>query len=243
MHRPLPLPISPSAALRGRLLRVAARLQTVLVLLVLAVAGTMAVAFDAAQLRQQLTARFGPAHVELLNRWLQTIADARTLGEAAKLKRINDFINRNIAFEDDRSIWDQSDYWATPLETIGQGRGDCEDFAIIKYISLRQAGIAGDKLRLIYVKATLKTPDGPIQVAHMVLAYYATPSAEPVLLDNLDPTIRPASKRNDLKPVFSFNSAGIFAGVSGSDPATSGGIGRLSRWEDVLRRILAEGFE
>lgn len=214
-----------------------------LLLLVLAVAGTMAVAFDAAQLRQQLTSRFGTARIELLNSWLQTVADARELGEPAKLKRINDFINRSIAFEDDRSVWDQSDYWATPLETIGQGRGDCEDFAIIKYVSLRQAGIASDKLRLIYVKATLKTPDGPIQVAHMVLAYYATPNAEPVLLDNLEPVIRPASKRRDLKPVFSFNSAGIFAGVSGRDKATDGGIGRLSRWEDVLRRILAEGYE
>ncbi len=77
----------------------------------------------------------------------------------------------------------------------------------------------------------------------MVLAYYATPNAEPLLLDNLDTAIRPASKRPDLKPVFSFNSAGIFAGVSGTDKATSGGLGRLSRWEDVLRRIAAEGYE
>ena len=75
----------------------------------------------------------------------------------------------------------------------------------------------------------------------MVLAYYATPSAEPLLLDNLEPRILPAAKRADLKPIFSFNSAGIFAGVSGKDKATEGGIGRLSRWEDVLRRIAADG--
>jgi hypothetical protein len=96
---------------------------------------------------------------------------------------------------------------------------------------------------LIYVKATLKTPDGPIQVAHMVLAYYASPNAEPMLLYNLQTKILPASKRPDLKPVFSFNSAGIFAGASGRDKASAGGIGRLSRWEDVLRRILAEGYD
>lgn len=214
-----------------------------LLLMALSVVGSLAVAFDTAQLRQQLTTRFGQARIELFDRWLKTVTDARDLGEPTKLKRINDFINRNIVFEDDRSIWDQSDYWATPLETIGQGRGDCEDFAIIKYLSLRRAGIASDKLRLIYVKATLKTPDGPIQVAHMVLAYYATPSAEPLLLDNLEPRILPAAKRADLKPIFSFNSAGIFAGVSGKDKATGGGIGRLSRWEDVLRRIAADGDE
>ena len=202
-----------------------------------------AVALDATRIRQQLAARFGPERVHVLNDWLQTAAEAKALGETAKLKHINDFINRTIGFEDDRSVWDQSDYWATPLETIGQGRGDCEDFAIIKYVSLRHAGIASDKLRLIYVKARINTPDGPIQVAHMVLAYYASPNAEPLLLDNLEPRILPASKRPDLKPVFSFNSAGIFAGVSGKDKASGGGIGRLSRWEDVLRRIIAEGYE
>lgn len=212
--------------------------------LCLLMAGTMyAIALDTTPLRQRLTARFGPERVDLLDNWLKTTTDAQALGEPEKLKRINDFINQKIAFEDDHSVWDQSDYWATPLETIGQGRGDCEDFAIIKYVSLRRAGIASDKLRLIYVKAALKTPDGPIQVAHMVLAYYASPNAEPVLLDNLEPRILPASKRSDLKPVFSFNSAGIFAGVSGKEKASAGGIGRLSRWEDVLRRIIAEGYE
>ena len=201
----------------------------------------LAMAVDTAQLHAQFIARFGAERGALLDRWRQSNAAARDLREAEKLQRINDFINRHIAFEDDRSVWDQSDYWATPLETIGQGRGDCEDFAIIKYTSLRQAGLAGDKLRLIYVKATLETADGPIRVAHMVLAYYATPSAEPLLLDNLEPRILPAAKRADLKPIFSFNSAGIFAGVSGKDKATEGGIGRLSRREDVLRRIAADG--
>lgn len=239
MRAPLTLPTRPRFALVHALRRIAAR-----VILGVLMAGTMyAVALDTTQLRQQLTARFGPERVDLLNSWLKTTTDASALGEPEKLKRINDFINQRIAFEDDRSIWDQSDYWATPLETIGQGRGDCEDFAILKYVSLRRAGIASDKLRLIYVKASLKTPDGPIQVAHMVLAYYASPNAEPVLLDNLEPRILPASKRSDLKPVFSFNSTGIFAGVSGKEKASAGGIGRLSRWEDVLQRILTEGYE
>ena len=210
----------------------------------LALSAIVAVAaLDSSALQQQLVARFGPARVVLLKDWLQMVSVARPQGEDAKLKRVNDFINRNIIFEDDISVWQQSDYWATPLETIGQGRGDCEDFAIIKYVSLRMAGMADSKLRLIYVKARLNTPAGPAQQAHMVLAYYATPNAEPQVLDNLDPTIRPAGRRTDLQPVFSFNSEGIFAGVSGKDKATAGGIGRLSRWEDALRRILAEGYE
>jgi predicted transglutaminase-like cysteine proteinase len=239
MRAPLTQPTRPRIALVLALRRVVAR-----VILGVLMVGTMyAVALDTAQLGQQLAARFGPERVDLLNAWLKTTTDAKPLSEPEKLKRINDFINQRIAFEDDRSVWDQSEYWATPLETIGQGRGDCEDFAIIKYVSLRRAGIASDKLRLIYVKARIDAPDGPIQVAHMVLAYYASPNSEPQLLDNLQPRILPASKRPDLKPVFSFNSAGIFAGVSGREKASGGGIGRLSRWEDVLRRIRAEGYE
>lgn len=199
---------------------------------------------DAESLREQIASRFGSGRIALLNEWLTTLNTARARNEETRLRQINDFVNRHITFDDDISVWDRSDYWATPLETIGQGRGDCEDFSILKYISLRQAGVPASKLRLIYVKAQLNTLDGgTTQVAHMVLAYYATPNAEPLILDNLDRSIRPASQRNDLSPVFSFNSEGIFAGVSGKDPATAGGIGRLSRWEDALRRIRGEGFE
>ena len=198
---------------------------------------------DAGALRQQLADRFGPSRLPLLDNWLATIESAKPKKDDARLKLINDFINRHIVFDDDIAVWQQSDYWATPLETIGQGRGDCEDFAIIKYISLRQAGIPAARLRLIYVKARRNGAAGPVQIAHMVLAYYATPNAEPLVLDNLDPTIRAASQRGDLQPVFSFSSEGIFAGVSGKEQAAAGGTGRLSRWEDALRRIHAEGFE
>ena len=199
---------------------------------------------DPAFLRERLVARFDASRVPLLDRWLATVASTGALREEARLKRINDFINGNIAYEEDIVVWEQSDYWATPLETIGQGRGDCEDFAIIKYVSLRMAGVANNKLRLVYAKARLDGLAGPVWVAHMVLAYYTTPSAEPLVLDSLNNAILPASRRPDLRPVFSFNSEGIFAGVSGRGAATAAaGIGRLSRWEDAWQRILADGYE
>ncbi len=197
---------------------------------------------DPQALQRDLVARFGPARVALLQDWLQTLNQTRNLGgDDAKLRRVNDFVNRNITFDSDINIWQQTDYWATPLETIGIGRGDCEDFAILKFVSLRQTGVAASKLRLIYVKAHLQTPVGPQTQAHMVLAYYASPSADPLILDNLNPAILPASRRNDLNPVFSFNSEGIYAGVSGRDKAATG-VGRLSRWADALQRISNEGF-
>lgn len=203
----------------------------------------VAATLDPESMQQQLIARFGPARVTLLKDWQAVIEAAKPLAEEGKLRRINDFFNRNVAFDDDINIWQQSDYWATPLETIGKGRGDCEDFAIAKYYSLRLAGIPVSKMRMIYVKARLKTPTGQIQQAHMVLAYYANPGAEPQVLDNLDTTIRTASQRPDLQPVFSFNSQGIFAGVSGKEAASAGGTSRLSRWEDLMQRARAEGFE
>lgn len=194
---------------------------------------------DFATLQQQLIARFGPARLVLLKDWQAQLEASKKLPEAEKLKRLNDFFNRNIVFGEDITIWNQTDYWATPLETIGRGQGDCEDFAIVKYYSLRLVGIPVNKMRLIYVKAK----QGNNSRAHMVLAYYAHPTAEPLVLDNLDPVIKPASKRPDLTPVFSFNSQGIYAGVAGTTAASAGGTGKLSRWEDLMQRTRAEGFE
>lgn len=213
-------------------------------MLLLALAACWAIAGpDPAVLQQQLIGRFGPGRVGLLNDWLQLVASARALDDGRKLQLINDFFNRRVVFDDDSSIWRQTDYWATPLETIGRGRGDCEDFAIAKYFSLRLADVPVARMRLVYVKARLPTASGRVEQAHMVLAYYPKPSAQPLVLDNLQTAIMPASKRPDLQPVFSFNSEGIFAGVSGAAAASPAGIGRLSRWQDLLQRAQAEGFE
>jgi hypothetical protein len=77
----------------------------------------------------------------------------------------------------------------------------------------------------------------------MVLAYYPTPNAEPLLLDNLVPEIRSASQRPDLQPVFSFNSEAIWGGVAGNAPKGMRGTGQLSRWQDVLNRTRNEGID
>jgi predicted transglutaminase-like cysteine proteinase len=171
------------------------------------------------------------------------LAGVRGTTDADRLKRINDFFNRQIKFGEDSVIWNQPDYWATPLETLGLGAGDCEDFAIAKYYSLKEVGVAPEKLRLIYVRAKTGSSDTVGSQAHMVLAYYAQPEAEPLVLDNLINDIRPASRRPDLVPVFSFNSEGVFTGVSGKEATPAAGTGRLSRWEDLLKRARAEGFE
>lgn len=200
-------------------------------------------AYDFSFFERQILARYGPERLVVLRNWQANIAEAKKVSELEKLRKVNDFINRSVEFDDDVSIYNYSDYWATPLETIGKGRADCEEFAIIKYFSLKDAGIPFSKLRLIYVKARLDEPGGARMQAHMVLAYYATPNAEPLVLDNLVPDIQPASQRRDLQPVFSFNSEAIWNGVAGNSARGAGGTGQLSRWQDLLLRARKEGFD
>jgi predicted transglutaminase-like cysteine proteinase len=174
--------------------------------------------------------------------WQKLLKDAKDLPIADKLKRVNEFFNRKIHYATDWEVWNQEDYWATPMESLSKGRGDCEDYVIAKYYVLRELGVPDQQLRLIYVRAHFGGADSTAQEAHMVLAYYATPESEPLVLDSQINDIRPASRRPDLTPVFSFNAQGVYSGVAGDAQAGPGGVGRLSRWADLLQRARAEGF-
>ncbi len=168
-------------------------------------------------------------------------ADLQVGDELAKLRGVNDFFNRRIVFRDDAEIWGQADYWATPLEMFDKGAGDCEDYATAKYFSLLGLGVPMNKLRMVYVRAQLGGPGGVSQ-AHMVLAFYESANAEPLILDNLAGEIRPASRRPDLSPVFSFNGEGLWQGV-GTQGAGGDAVSRLSRWRDLLAKARSEGFQ
>lgn len=153
----------------------------------------------------------------------------------ATLNRVNQFFNSRIRFTDDISVWGQQDYWATPVEALRKGAGDCEDYAIAKYFTLRQLGVPASQLRITYVKAL------QLNQAHMVLTWYSTPDAVPLVLDNLKPNILPASARSDLLPVYSFNGEGLWI-PQASGSKRVGDSKKLSRWQDLLTRMRAEGF-
>jgi predicted transglutaminase-like cysteine proteinase len=204
-------------------------------LLVLLLSGAVGGAFEAPKVVLSAQ-KMGPAAMARTQALLQEIADVSGQDDDARLKAINTFFNRNVLYRDDRETWGVIDYWASPLETLAKGQGDCEDYAIGKYFSLLAAGMPSVKMRLVYVRAQL----GAQIQAHMVLAYYPEPNAEPLILDNLITEIRPASRRPDLVPVFSFNAEGLWQGVGGAaagDPSA-----RLSRWRDVLAKAKAEGW-
>jgi predicted transglutaminase-like cysteine proteinase len=203
--------------------------------LVLALAVVAATDYD--RIRNLAQQRYGAKAVDTVQAWRSLVNDTQSLSETEKLERINTFFNRRIIFENDQVVWGQLDYWATPLEFMGRATGDCEDYAIAKYTTLRLAGVATERLRLIYVRARTSPT---VTEAHMVLGYYEKPTDEPLILDNLITSVRPASQRPDLAPVYSFNSDGLWVGgsaTSAADPTV-----RLSRWRDLLDRMRQEGF-
>lgn len=152
------------------------------------------------------------------------------------LKQVNQFFNARMAFRDDIVVWKQQDYWATPIEFLRKGAGDCEDFALAKYFTLREMGVPSNQLRITYVKAL------ELNQAHMVVTWYSTPTAIPLVLDNLKTAILPATQRTDLLPVYAFNGEGLWLPQSGGNKRV-GDSKRLSRWQDLLTRMRAEGFE
>ena len=115
-----------------------------------------------------------------------------------KLEKVNDFFN-NVKYNSDQKIYGVSDYWATPIEFLARDEGDCEDYVIAKYFALEYLGVPTSKMFLSYVKVKKSNE------AHMVLSYFETPTYEPIVLDSLKKVILPASKRDDLTPVFNFN--------------------------------------
>lgn len=200
------------------------------------VAGAAAQAHDARQLLSQ-AALAGPRALKAVEELQPLLATLGAQSAAVQLEAINRFFNRHIEFATDWQTWGREDYWASPLQSLAKGSGDCEDFAIAKYFGLLAVGVPVSRLRLVYVRA--RRDDGALQ-AHMVLAYYPAANAEVQVLDNLVETVLPTSRRGDLTPVFSFNSEGLWQGVGtvmAGDPVL-----RLSRWREVLARARAEGF-
>lgn len=181
------------------------------------------------QILKRMEQRYGLQARERLIDWQRLIQTADD-DDQAKLERVNRFFNAN-AFVDDSVHWQQTDYWATPIEFIASQGGDCEDFAIAKFFTLLKMGLNENQLALTYVKALR------LNQAHMVLTYYPTPGAEPLVLDNLIDSIRPSSQRTDLLPVYSLNGSGLWLAKQRGKGKLVGDSDRLKRWRTLLDRI------
>ncbi|MEM5498194.1 transglutaminase-like cysteine peptidase [Paraglaciecola mesophila] len=181
-------------------------------------------------LYNKIRSQYDDDALERVRDWQTLLSENLDLPIDEKLYRVNNFFN-GLEFVDDIDHWGKDDYWATPVEFLATEGGDCEDFVIAKYFSLKELGVPAEKLRLMYVTATR------LRQAHMVLAYYEQSNSVPLVLDNINRRILPASRRRDLLPVYSFNGDGLWlAKEQGRGQKVQQG-GNNNLWNDLNKRM------
>jgi len=182
-------------------------------------------------LLSKIEAKYNKYARQRVESWQQLMQSSHDLSDIEKLDLVNNFFNSNVMFINDQALWNQEDYWATPIEALSIGAGDCEDYSIAKYFTLKQLGVDEEKLRITYVKAV------NLGQAHMVLTYFKDKRSVPLVLDNIDAEIKPANLRTDLVPVYSFNGQGLWIAKSRGSGQRVGDASRLSLWEDLENRM------
>jgi predicted transglutaminase-like cysteine proteinase len=127
--------------------------------------------------------------------WQAMIRGQRGKSQVAQLKSVNSFINQ-WRYRSDSYNYQTSDYWASPAEFFSRS-GDCEDYAIAKYVTLRQMGFQAEQLRLVVVKDLVR------DLAHAVLAAYVDGNV--FILDNVNGKVRPQAAVTEYAPYYSVN--------------------------------------
>ncbi|WP_299007277.1 transglutaminase-like cysteine peptidase [uncultured Shewanella sp.] len=188
---------------------------------------------DVPKITQALEAHYGLKAKLRVKSWFRLIDQARGLDELGKIIKVNQFFNQ-YTYITDIKLWGHTNYWAKPLEFIGVGAGDCEDFSIAKYFTLLYLGVSEDKLRLTIVKAP------KLNQNHMVLSYYETASSTPLVLDNLDLDIKAATQRPDLIPVYSFNGRQLWLNQEKVQGVLAGSSNQLTLWNELQNRLGVE---
>lgn len=135
-----------------------------------------------------------------VERLLQKTGARRANDPLAQIEAVNRWVNRNIAFGEDRDIYGDADYWAPATETFRRGVGDCEDFAIAKMELLATLGIERKKMRLVVARDLVRNAD------HAVLVVTLTSGS--VMLDNVTDRVLDARLPNDYRPIMSFSQNG-----------------------------------
>jgi predicted transglutaminase-like cysteine proteinase len=106
------------------------------------------------------------------------------------------------------------DRWSAPLETFTTGRGDCEDYAIAKYVALKEAGIAEDDLRLVIVRDFAGGHDHALVAARL--------DGQWTMLDNRWLILVEDMEMRGIEPLFALNRDGVkeFAPTAVADART-----------------------
>lgn len=146
---------------------------------------------------------------QAVHAWQTMIKQQQGARQTNQLHAVNSFINQ-WRYRADQQNYGRSDYWASPAEFFRRS-GDCEDYAIAKYVTLRQLGFSADQLRLVVVKDTRRN------LAHAVLAAYV--GNEVYILDNLSNKVRAQKNVPEYAPYYSVNEQARWAHAAA--PASS----------------------
>ena len=133
--------------------------------------------------------------------FLAIIAEGRNRSELARIGVINRAINLAIKPMSDLAQWGVIDYWSSPLETFTTHRGDCEDYAISKYVALKQAGVDDEDLRVIIVRDLI------VNENHAVVA--ARWGGKWFILDNRWLALVEDNEMHRLRPLFALNNDSV----------------------------------
>lgn len=130
--------------------------------------------------------------------WEKFVQKTKAMDRMGQLKAVNDAMNAH-RYVVDPINWNKPDYWATPFQFLRKN-GDCEDYAISKFMALRALGVPDEEMRVVVLQ------DLNLRLAHAVLAVYVNGQA--MILDNQIKTVIPATKIHHYQPVYSVNEEG-----------------------------------
>lgn len=145
-------------------------------------------------------------------RFLSFVDLAREREGRARLGWVNRAVNLSIRPVSDLDQYGYPDYWASPLQALGSGAGDCEDYAIVKYVALRDMGFDPSDLRFVIVRDMARQTD------HAVVTVRDGPDW--LILDNRTMLILNAEDARQYQPLFSLDQQSIRAFASAADHVT-----------------------
>ena len=131
-----------------------------------------------------------------LGRWQNFLKKIRGLDATRQIRQVNSYVNAT-RYRDDSNIWGKSDYWAAPGEFFARG-GDCEDYAIAKYLSLKSLGFDPNAMRILVLKDRVRGLHAVLLVEH---------GGQTLVLDNLSQRVKTWNELPNYSPLYSVNEA------------------------------------
>jgi predicted transglutaminase-like cysteine proteinase len=168
--------------------------------------------------------------------FLRLIDAVKSKSGRARLDEANRAVNAAIRYVSDYAQHGEADRWSAPLATFATAKGDCEDYAIAKYVALREAGFPQEELRVVLVR------DRAVRQDHAVLAAHL--DGRWLILDNRRSELLADSDASSFMPLFAINHRGVqlFAAPYAKRPLLAGEVeaapaaaseGDVGEWDGV----------